>query len=115
MADHPCHQLAERRVTPFPIGAPGVSVKLKPNRHDSHVLAAVYDGNPDGPYIPGVNSPIPLKRNPGGVNFRLNDPPFFISEADFAYNQDKDSPGLPGKVRFGYLHHFASFPVEHLP
>lgn len=48
------------------------------------LLAGVFDGNAAGP---GIDNP--EARDLYGVNFRVNDPPFAIAEAQFAYNQEK--------------------------
>lgn len=92
----------------YPFGTPGVRVKLKPMDNVT-LLAGLYNGDPAGRYIPGVNNIITQLRDPGGVNFRVKDPPLFITEGQFAYNQQKDSNGLPGIFKIGYLHHFEKF------
>ena len=92
----------------YPIATPGVRVKYQPNDHLT-ILAAVFNGDPAGAYRPGVNNLLPQLRDLGGTDFRLSDPPLLIAEAQYAYNQDKDSKGLPGTVKLGYLHHFESF------
>lgn len=92
----------------YPIATPGVRIKLKPDDNWTF-LAAVFNGDPAGNYIPGVNSPLAQIRDRGGVAFRLEDPPFLITEGQYAYNQDKDAKGLPGTLKFGYFHHFESF------
>ena len=98
----------------YPFSASGVRVKAILN-DTLTVLAAVFDGDPAGPYRPGINSPIPDIRNNSGTNFRLSDPPFFITEADFSYNGDKNAAGLPGTVKVGYLHHFGQFAALNTP
>ncbi len=93
----------------YPLATPGVRVKYQPNDHLT-VLAAVFNGDPAGVYRPGVNNILPQLRDRGGTDFRLSDPPLVIAEAQYAYNQEKDSKGLPGTIKVGYLHHFESFP-----
>lgn len=39
----------------------------------------------------------------------MNDPPLFIGEIDFAYNQGEAAPGLPGTVKLGDWYHFGQF------
>ncbi len=98
----------------FPLATPGVRVKATPTDNVT-LLAALFDGDPAGPYRPGVNSILPQLRNPSGTNFRLVDPPLLMTEAQFAYNQEKDAKGLPGTVKVGYLHHFEDFAATDIP
>ena len=98
----------------YPVAAPAVRIKAQPNDHLT-LLAGIFDGDPAGPYVPGVNSVLYQQRDPGGVNFRLQDPPLLIGEAQYAYNQEKDAKGLPGSIKLGYLHHFATFAADDLP
>ncbi len=98
----------------YPVAAPALRVKAQPNDHVT-LLAGVFDGDPAGPYIPGVNSSLYQQRDPGGVNFRLQDPPLLIGEAQYAYNQEKEASGLPGSLKLGYLHHFAAFSTDDQP
>jgi Fe-Mn family superoxide dismutase len=78
-------------------------LKISPNDQLS-ILAAVFNGDPAGPG-PGD----PQRRDPTGTSFRVNDPPLFIGEIDFAYNQDKTAVGLPGTVKLGGWYHFGRF------
>ena len=94
----------------YPLAAPGARIKIMPNDNLT-LLAAVFDGDPAGPFRPGVNDFLPQQRDPSGTNFRLEDPPLFIGEAQYSYNQEKDAKGLPGTIKVGYLHHFGSFPA----
>ena len=98
----------------YPVAAPAIRLKAQPNDHLT-LLAGVFDGDPAGPYIPGVNSALYQLRDPGGVNFRLQDPPLVIGEAQYAYFQEKEASGLPGSVKLGYLHHFEAFTAYDQP
>jgi porin len=91
-----------------PLATPGARLKLAPTDQIT-LLAAVFNGDPAGVYQPGVNNLIPQIRDAGGTAFRLQDPPLVMTEAQYAYNQDKDAKGLPGTAKIGYLHHFESF------
>jgi porin len=51
----------------------------------------------------------PQARDRYGVNFRVNDPPFAIAEIQYAYNQEKNSKGLPGNVKLGSWYHAGAF------
>jgi porin len=86
-----------------PLAAMGTRMKAVINDNIT-VLAGVFDGNAAGP---GVDNP--ETRDRYGTNFRVNDPPFAIGEAQFAYNQEKTSKGLPGTVKLGGWYHAGSF------
>jgi porin len=70
----------------YPEATPGVRLQYHLNR-DVTLRAAVFDGNPAGP---GSGSPI--ARDPFGLAFRINDPPFAILEL-------ADDYGRPGQKR----------------
>ena len=95
----------------YPLATPGVRIKATPTEQIT-LLAAVFNGDPAGVYRPGVNNLLPQLRDVGGTDFRVQDPPLLIAEAQYAYNQAKDSAGLPGTVKVGYLHHFETFPAQ---
>ena len=92
----------------YPLATPGARLKLKPNDNIT-LLAAVFNGDPAGVYRPGVNNILPQLRDVGGTDFRVQDPPLLLAEAQFAYNQEKDAKGLPGTIKVGYFHHFERF------
>lgn len=68
------------------------------------VVGAVFDGDAAGPG-PGD----PQLRNRYGLNFRVNDPPLFLSEAQFQWNAKKGDPGLDGKLKLGGWRHLGRF------
>jgi porin len=70
----------------YPEATPGARIEYTPNRQVT-LRAAVFDGNPAGP-----GSDNPVARDPFGVAFRVNDPPFFIAEFTYAY--DNGEPGV---------------------
>jgi porin len=86
-----------------PLAAMGARVKAIINDNFTF-LAAVFDGNAAGP---GIDDP--QSRDRYGVNFRVNDPPFVISEMQYAYNQEKTSKGLPGTLKLGGWYHAGPF------
>lgn len=88
----------------YPFSALGFRAKYDATDAIS-LLAAIYDGDPAGP---GTGDP--QRRNPYGVNFRLADPPLLMQEAQFKYNQDKDSAGLAGTIKLGAWEHLGHFP-----
>ena len=92
----------------YPLSTPGARLKLSPTENLT-LLAAVFNGDPAGPFIPGVNNPLAQIRDYSGTNFRLSDAPLVFTEGQYAYNQGKDAKGLPGTVKLGYVHHFGTF------
>jgi porin len=87
----------------YPLATPGVRVKYEPSNALTF-LAAMFDGDPAGP---GVDDP--QARDRYGLNFRVKDPPLFMQEAQFKYNQDKNAPALPGTVKIGAWQHVGNF------
>ena len=43
------------------------------------------------------------------MNFRAQDPPLLMGEAQYKYNQEKTDTGLAGIARVGFWHHFGTF------
>jgi porin len=71
------------------------------------LLGAIFDGDAAGPG-PGD----PQLRDRHGVNFRVNDPPLVLYEAQFQWNSKKGDPGLAGKFKLGGWQHFGTFTDE---
>jgi porin len=88
----------------YPLATPGVRLKLSPSEQTT-LLAALFNGDPSGAGFTGLQQ----IKDPSGLNFRLKDPPFLISEAQFKYNQGSDSVGLAGTIKLGAWHHFGNF------
>jgi porin len=84
----------------YPFATPGTRVKLDPNKNASWLLA-IFDGDPAGP---GQGDP--QIRNRYGVNFRVQDSPLVISEAQYRYNQEKGAAGLAGSMKLGAWGYF---------
>ncbi len=89
----------------YPLATPGVRVQVNPTKNLS-LLAAVFNGDPAGRCD---ESDDPQECNRYGVNFRLSDTPFVISELQYRYNQEKGAAGLAGTIKVGGWHHFGSF------
>ena len=85
----------------YPLATPGVRLKVTPNDQIT-LLAALFNGDTSGARFTGLQEIL----DPAGINFRLRDPPFLVAEAQYKYNQDKDSPGLAGTVRLGGWYQF---------
>ena len=98
----------------YPLATPGARFKIAPNDKFT-ILAAVFDDNPPGPYVPGSNAFLPQVRDLNGTTFRLQDNPLIFTEAQYAYNQEKDAKGLPGTLKVGYVHDFGRFPATDTP
>ena len=73
----------------YPLSTPGVRLKVDPVK-DVSLLVAVLNGDPAGPG-PGDEQ----LRNRYGLNFRVQDPPFFIGEAQFQRNTARRTRVLP--------------------
>jgi porin len=89
-----------------PLATPGT--RLRADVSDNLTLiGAVFDGDAAGP---GPDDP--QLRNRYGVNFRINDPPLILGEAQFLWNGKKGDPGLDGKFKIGGWRHFGTFTDE---
>ena len=94
----------------LPSGGPSpplaaVGARLRAELSDNlTVLGAVFNGDSAGP---GPDDP--QLRNRYGVNFRINDPPLVLGEAQFLWNAKKGDPGLDGKFKLGAWRHFGMF------
>jgi porin len=87
----------------YPLATPGIRLRYDPNKQFSFLLALL-NGDPAGP---GTDDP--QSRNRYGLNFRVQDPPLLIGEAQYRYNQEKTATGLAGVWRVGFWHHFGEF------
>jgi len=88
----------------YPLSTPGVRFRLDPAKGVA-LLAAIYNGDPAGPGVPGEEQ----SRNRYGLNFRVSDPPFAIGEAQFQHNTGAADPGLATTLKLGGWYHFGSF------
>src|ERR1700754_2095919 len=68
------------------------------------LVGGVFDGDAAGP---GPDDP--QLRDRYGTNFRVNDPPLMLAEAQFLWNGKKGDPGLDGKFKIGGWRHFGEF------
>ena len=87
----------------YPLSAPGIRLKIEPASGVA-LLMAVFNGDPAGP---GLGDPEP--RNRHGLNFRVNDPPFVIGEAQIQRNMGKDDTGLASTLKLGGWGHLDRF------
>jgi porin len=86
-----------------PLAALGTRLRANVNQHLT-LVAGVFDGNAAGP---GAGDP--QLRDNNGTNFRINDPPLVIGEAQFIWHGEKGDPGLAGKFKIGGWRHFGTF------
>lgn len=106
----------------YPEATPGARVQYSPNDNVT-VLAAIFDGDPAGP-----GSGNPVQRDPFGLAFRIQDPPFVIAEVDYSFGQrqargnsnqegstsppaplDGKASALPGTIKLGAWAHTGKF------
>jgi porin len=120
----------------WPEGTLGVRAQWSPTGALT-LRAAVFNGDPAGP---GTGNPV--LRDPDGLAFRINDPPFVIAELEYDYNRDHKleennpnqearahppqparqgadgssgglSGGLPGTIKIGGWYHTGQFADPH--
>jgi porin len=87
----------------YPLATPGIRLKYEPNKQWTFLLA-LFNGDPSGPGPDDAQV-----KNRYGLNFRVQDPPLLIGEAQYRYNQEKEAKGLAGIWRIGFWHHFGEF------
>ena len=87
----------------YPLSTPGARLKVEPAA-DTALLVALYNGDPAGPG-PGDEQ----KRNHHGLNFRVNDKPLVIAEAQFRANRGVEDTKLARTLKLGAWAHFGSF------
>ncbi len=90
-----------------PLAALGARMRVNVNDNLT-LIGAVFDGDAAGPG-PGD----PQLRDNTGLNFRINDPPLVLGEAQFIWNGEKGDPGLAGKFKVGGWRHFGQFADQH--
>ena len=100
-----CPEHAERRAFAAAGGHWSAAARRRHGQPDPD--RRVFDGNAAGP---GTDDP--QLRDRYGVNFRVNDPPLLLSEAQFQWNCKKGDPGLDGKFKLGGWRHLGSFDDE---
>jgi porin len=84
----------------YPFATPAVRLKYEPTDSIA-ILAALFNGDPAGP---GLDDP--QLRNRHGLNFRVNDPPFLLTELQWTY---APANGLSRTIKLGGWYHFGEF------
>ncbi len=87
----------------YPLATPAVRLGFYPMDKVS-LLVGLFNGDPAG-----SGNPDPQVANRHGLNFRVSDPAFAISELQVKYGDDKSPDGLSGTVKLGAWTHFGSF------
>jgi porin len=93
----------------YPLATPGVRVQVNPADNIS-ILAAVFSGDPAGKNC--LDDPQVCNRH--GTTFSLSGGAFWIAEAQYQINQDKNSKGLAAAYKLGALYHSGSFADQRL-
>ena len=86
----------------YPFASPGVRVAIEPNDRFK-LMIDVNDDKPAGSCPEGLD---PGQCNENGLEFRLDDPPLLLAEADYSYNQDG---ARPGTIKLGGWYDFGKF------
>ncbi len=89
----------------YPFATPGIRLKIMPDEQIT-LQVAVFNGDPAGT---GFDFPSAQIANCCGINFRLQDPPFVVGQAEFDYALPLVPAGLAGKLRLGSWYHFGPF------
>ena len=87
----------------YPLSTPGIRFKTEPAQ-DVTWLLAIYNGDPAGP---GTGDE--QLRNRYGLNFRVQDPAFVMTEAQLRTNFGKEDTGLARILRLGAWGHLGKF------
>jgi Carbohydrate-selective porin, OprB family len=81
----------------YPLATPGVRLQIKPTDQLT-LLTAVFSGAPAGENC----TMLPQQCNRYGLTFSLSGGAFWMGEAQYGINQEKDSKGLPGIYKLGW-------------
>ena len=87
----------------YPLATPAVRLGFYPTDKVS-LLVGLFNGDPAG-----SGNPNPQVANRHGLNFRVQDPAFVISEVQVKYGDDKSPTGLSGTAKLGAWTHFGRF------
>jgi porin len=88
----------------YPLATPGVRLQLNPTERVS-LLAAVLSGDPAGANC----TVLPQECNRYGTTFSFSGGAFWIGEAQYQVNQDKDAKGLAAAYKLGVWYHTGDF------
>jgi porin len=91
----------------YPLATPGVRLQVNPTDTIS-LLGAVFSGDPAGANC----NDIPQKCNRYGTTFSFSGGAFWIGEAQYQVNQEKDAKGLAAAYKIGAWYHSGKFADE---
>ena len=92
----------------YPLATPGARLQINPFENVS-LLTAVFAGDPAGANCVGN----PQACNRYGTTFSLDGGAFWITEAQYQVNHEKDAKGLAGAYKLGAWYHTARFADQH--
>jgi porin len=92
----------------YPLATPGVRLKVKASEEIT-LLAAAFTADPAGRDC----FDLPQRCNPHGTTFSFAGGTLWMSELQYAVNQDKRAVGLPGKYKMGAWYSTAQFADQH--
>jgi porin len=92
----------------YPLATPGARLKVNPTDNLT-VLAAVFSGDPAGAHC----NDEPQRCNRHGTTFSFSGGALWIGELQYAVNQGKNVPGLPGVYKIGAWYATAHFADQH--
>jgi porin len=97
----------------YPLATPGVRLQVNPTDNIA-LLGAVFSGDPAGKncytYDPTAN---PQICNKHGTTFSLDGGAFWLGEAQYNVNLEKDAKGLAASYKIGGWYHTGSFSDRH--
>ena len=88
----------------YPLATPGARLQLNPSERVS-LLAAVLSGDPAGANC----TALPQQCNRYGTTFSFSGGAFWIGEAQYRVNQEKDAKGLAAAYKLGVWYHTGEF------
>ncbi len=88
----------------YPLATPGVRLQVNPAENVS-LVGAVFSGDPAGRDC----NDIPQKCDLYGTTFSLSGGAFWIGEAQYQVNQDKNAKGLAAAYKIGSWYHSGNF------
>ena len=92
----------------YPLATPGVRVQVNPLPNVS-LLAAVFSGDPAGKNC----NDNPQVCNKYGTTFSFSGGAFWIAEAQYQVNQEKDAKGPAAAYKIGVWYHTGTFADQH--
>jgi len=92
----------------YPFATPGVRVQVKPTE-ELAMLAAVFTGDPAGRNC----NDNPQACNKHGTTFSFSGGALWMSELQYAINQDKKAVGMPGVYKLGAWYATTDFADQH--